>query len=147
MRLSTVGRYALRAMVDLAMHQGQGAVLRKDIATRQGISGHYLAHLFGKLKQAGLIDSVMGPGGGYVLARDASTISAADVLRAVEETLDPVFCVDTNPAVTCPRQDSCVTHLLWERLGDQIIKLLDSVTVADLCAQARRLSADKETIL
>ena len=138
---AAIGRTALRAAVDLALHQDHGPVLRKDIVGRQDISGDYLAHLFGKLRQAGLIRSVMGPGGGYVLARDAADISAGDVLRAVDEILEPVFCVDSSPETVCPRENSCATHLLWAQLGRQIIELLDSVTLADLCQQSRLLAA------
>lgn len=136
MRVSTMGRYALRAMVDLAQRQHQGPVLRKDIAARQAISSTYLAHLFGKLKQAGLIESVMGPGGGYLLSRDAAEITAADVLRAVDEVLEPVFCVDDDPQVVCPRTGTCATHQLWSRLGHHIVELLDSVTLAELSQEA-----------
>jgi Rrf2 family protein len=141
MRLSTLGRYALRAMVDLAQDQSNGPVQRRDIAARQGISGHYLAHLFSKLREAGLVESVMGPGGGYVLARSATDISAGDVLRAVEETLEPVFCVDENPETECLRVASCPTHHLWAQLARHIIALLDSVTLAELCDQAQWLAA------
>ncbi len=143
MRLSTLGRYALRAMVDLALYQDGGPVQRKDIVARQEISSNYLAHLFVKLREAGLIESVKGPGGGYTLARRAADISAGDVLRAVDEILEPVFCVDASPEVDCPRQDACVTRLLWAQLGQHIIELLDSVTLAELCEQARFL-ADRE---
>jgi len=129
-------------MVDLALNQGQTPVLRKEIVKRQAISGNYLAHLFVKLKQAGLVESVMGPGGGYMLARDAADITAADVLRAVDESLDPVLCVGDGPGALCPRADSCVTHLLWGRLGKAIIDLLDTVTLAELCEQAEWLRAE-----
>ncbi len=142
MRLSTLGRYALRAMVDLALHQGETPVLRKDIVERQEISSNYLAHLFVKLKQAGLVESVMGPGGGYVLARDPAAITAADVLRAVDEQLEPVFCVGDAPETPCARADTCVTHLLWGKLGKAIIDLLDTVTLAELCEQAQWLRAE-----
>jgi Rrf2 family protein len=146
MRLSTLGRYALRAMVDLALHEDRGPVLRKDIVARQEISSNYLAHLCGKLKQAGLIKSVMGPGGGYVLACNATDISAGDVLRAVDEILEPVFCVDVDPRLACPRADSCVTHLLWAQLGRHIIELLDSVTLAELCEQSRFLTSTEREV-
>ncbi len=140
MRLSTLGRYALRAMVDLALHQDHGPVQRKDIVARQAISTHYLAHLFVKLREAGLIESVKGPGGGYRLARSAADISAGEVLRAVDEILEPVFCVAAAPEMACPRQDACVTHLLWAQLGRRIVELLDSVTLAELCEQSRLLT-------
>ena len=142
MRLSALGRYALRAMVDLALHQGETPVLRRDIVERQGISGDYLAHLFGKLKQARLVESVMGPGGGYTLARNPGDITAADVLRAVDEQLDPVFCVEVEPETSCSHADTCVTHLLWGRLGKAIMDLLDTVTLAELCEQAQWLRAE-----
>ena len=133
MRFSTVGRYALRAMIDLALHSAQGPVQCKDIAERQEVSDQYLSQLFLKLRRAELVRSVRGPGGGYVLARDAAGIRASDVLRAVEETLDPVFCVDRDASMTCPRVDGCPTHWLWAQLGEAIHQVLDSVTISDLC--------------
>jgi Rrf2 family iron-sulfur cluster assembly transcriptional regulator len=133
MRLSTVGRYALRAMVDLALHNGEGPVRCQEIAARQELSVQYLSRLFLKLRRAGLIDSVRGPGGGYVLARDATLIRASDVLGAVDEILDPVFCVDRGQEPACHRADGCPTHWLWARLGQAIHELLDSVTLAELC--------------
>ena len=146
MRLSTLGRYALRAMVDLAMHQGQGPVLRKEIAERQELSSNYLAQLFAKLGRAGLVNSVFGPGGGYVLAKDAAEISAGDVLRAVDESLAPVFCVDCDQDETCHRAESCLTRPLWLRLGEQLTETLDSITVADLCEQPQLTDLDTECV-
>ncbi|MFL7808505.1 MAG: RrF2 family transcriptional regulator [Anaerolineae bacterium] len=137
MRLSTVGRYALRAMVDLACFGTDGPVPRYEVAARQEVSEQYLAQLFLKLKHAGLVDSVRGPGGGYLLARGAGTITAGEVLRAVEETLAPVFCVGDEEDMSCPRADGCPTHWLWERLGETIRQTLDSVTLSELCAHAR----------
>ena len=133
MRLSTVGRYALRAMVDLAMHQDRGPVLRQEIAERQEVSNDYLAQLFIKLRRAGLVKSVRGPGGGYMLARDPAKVSAGDVLRAVEETLEPVYCVGDGQGAACHRVDGCPTHWLWMRLGEAIHQVLDSVPLAELC--------------
>jgi Rrf2 family protein len=123
-------------MVDLALYAGEGPVLCKEIAARQEVSDQYLSQLFLKLKRADLVRSVRGPGGGYVLARDASRISAGDVLRAAEENLGPVFCVDDASEDTCPRADGCPTHWLWGRLGDAISGVLDSVTLAELCQHA-----------
>lgn len=138
MRLSTVGRYALRAMVDLALHAGQGPVLRRDIARRQEISSNYLAQLFRKLRRAGLVESVLGPGGGYVLARKSNEISAGDVLRAVEESLVPVLCVDAGSENACHRMDGCPTHLLWKQVGTAVVGVLDSVTLAELCEPVQK---------
>jgi len=123
-------------MVDLAMHAGEGPVLRRDIAERQELSAQYLSRLFLTLKRAGLISSVRGPGGGYVLARDPTQIRASDVLRAVDEILDPVFCVDEGQEPACHRADGCPTHWLWARLGEAIHDVLDSVTLAELCERA-----------
>jgi Rrf2 family protein len=133
MRLSTVGRYALRAMVDLASHADQGPVLCQAIAERQEVSEQYLAQLLGKLRRAGLIDSVRGPGGGYLLAKEPAQISASDVLRAVDEILEPVYCVDDDAESACHRADGCPTHRLWMRLGSAIAEVLGSVTLAELC--------------
>lgn len=136
MRVSTGGRYALRAMVDLALHAGKGPVPCRDIAERQEVSDQYLSQLFLRLKQANLVESVRGPGGGYVLAREAAQISARDVLDAVEEPLAPVFCVDEGQEAACHRVGGCPTHWLWERVGQAIRAVLDSVTLADLCTRS-----------
>lgn len=136
MRLSTVGRYALRAMVDLALYNEAGPARCAEIARRQEVSDQYLSQLFLKLKRADLVRSVRGPGGGYVLARSADEISAGDVLRAVEETIEPVYCVDEDSQATCPRVEGCPTHWLWAKLGDSISSVLDSVTLAELCEHA-----------
>ena len=140
MRLSTSGRYALRAMVDLANQEDESPILRKEIAERQEISSNYLAQLFLKLRQAGLVRSVLGPGGGYVLAKGAAEISAGDIMRAVGETLMPVHCVDEGQENTCHRADGCPTRVLWTRLGQQIAQTLDATTLADLCEQPPRIA-------
>jgi Rrf2 family protein len=146
MRLSTLGRYALRAMVDLALHQDQGPVLRKDIAERQELSSNYLAQLFAKLGRAGLVDSVFGPGGGYKLARSAAEISAGDVLRAVEESLIPVYCVDCDEEEMCHRAEGCPTRPLWKRLGEQVAQTLDTITLAELCEQSYLAEQSGESV-
>jgi Rrf2 family iron-sulfur cluster assembly transcriptional regulator len=122
-------------MVDLAQHEDQGPVQRKAIAARQAISNDYLAQLFLKLKRAELVNSVRGPGGGYMLAQRAAEISAGDVLRAVEESIDPVYCVEDGQDKACARADGCPTRLLWARLGDAVARVLDSTTLAELCGQ------------
>ena len=147
MRLSTLGRYALRAMVDLAVHQDQGPVLRKEIAERQELSSSYLAQLFAKLGRAGLVTSIFGPGGGYVLAKSASEISAGDVLRAVDESLAPVFCLEPTSDKRCERAADCVTHLLWKRVERSIEEALNSVTLADLCLWADALHGNAQEAL
>jgi Rrf2 family iron-sulfur cluster assembly transcriptional regulator len=143
MRLSTKGRYALRAMVDLALHGANGPVRREEIAARQEVSALYLAQLFTKLVKVGLVESVMGPGGGYVLARPASEIGSGDIIRAVEEPLVPVFCADAEPEESCHRRAECVTHLLWMDLGQRIEAFLDGVTLQDLRDQACELTSQQ----
>jgi len=140
MRISTRGRYALRALVDLAQHAGEGPVSRQDIAVRQEISTAYVAQLFRRLRAAGLVGGVKGPGGGYVLARDAATIRAGDVVRAVEGPIAAVDCTIPGLVPTCDRADCCVAHLLWRGLSDAMEEFLDSVTLADLRDQARQLA-------
>jgi Rrf2 family cysteine metabolism transcriptional repressor len=139
-RISTRGRYALRAMVDLALHADEGPVLRQDIAERQEISADYVAQLFRRLHTAGLVEGVKGPGGGYRLARDAATIRAGDVVRAVEGPVAVVHCTLLGDEPSCNRVDRCVTHLLWKRLSAVMTEFLDSVTLRDLCDDAQRLS-------
>ena len=142
MRVSTRGRYALRAMVDLALHAARGPVSRSDIAERQEISAHYIEQLFVKLRKAGLIQTVKGPGGGYTLARSAEDIKAGDVIRAVEGSIALVYCVEPRSRPPCPRMSRCVTHLLWKKLSKEMANILDSVTLKDLCEQARELERE-----
>lgn len=139
MEISTRGRYALRAMLDLAMHGGTRPMLRHDIAARQEISAEYAAQLFRMLRSAGLVRAVKGPGGGYALARDASQIRVSDVLRAVEGPLRVVYCVDPRGYVRCPRSEGCVVRQLWKELSDVITRFLDSITLQDLCLRAQAM--------
>jgi Rrf2 family iron-sulfur cluster assembly transcriptional regulator len=138
-RITTQGRYALRAMVDLTLHAGNGPVARCDIAERQDISADYVAHLFQKLQDAGLVEGVRGPGGGYRLARDADEIGAGDVVGAVEGPVALVHCVAPDSGSSCNRVDGCVTHLLWKRLSMLMRDFLDAVTLQDLADEARQL--------
>jgi Rrf2 family iron-sulfur cluster assembly transcriptional regulator len=140
-RVSTRGRYALRAMVDLARHADGAPVLRQDIAERQDISADYVAQLFRPLHAAGLVESVKGPGGGYRLARDSAAIAAGDVIRAVEGPIAVVHCTLPEDD-SCDRVEDCATHLLWARLSAVMAKFLDSVTLQDLCDEARQLEEE-----
>jgi Rrf2 family protein len=143
-RISTRGRYALRAMVDVAQHGDDGPVSRQDIAERQEISTDYVAQLFRHLQAAGLAEGIKGPGGGYCLSRDAALIRAGDVVQAVEGPVAVVHCIlpcpDTGPS--CTRVDRCVTHPLWKQVSEAVTDVLDSVTLEDLRDQAQRLDAD-----
>ena len=141
-RVSTRGRYALRAMVDLAQHAGNGPVSRQEIAERQEISADYLAQLFRRLQSAGLVKGVKGPGGGYRLGRDAAHIRAGDIVRAAEGPVAVVHCAlpcpDEGPS--CSRLDHCTTHQLWKQVSEALTKVLDSVTLKDLCSQPEPLA-------
>jgi Rrf2 family cysteine metabolism transcriptional repressor len=140
MRLSTKGRYALRAMIDLATHSDQTPVSRREIADRQGISPHYLEQLFAELRDAGLVEAVRGPGGGYRLARRAEEITAGEVVRAVEDVLSPVACLLADPDKQCERAPTCPTQRVWKELGETVSQYLDSLTIGELCEDARQLS-------
>jgi Rrf2 family protein len=143
-RISTRGRYALRAMVDVAQHGENGPVSRQDIAERQEISADYVAQLFRHLQAAGLVEGIKGPGGGYRLGRDAALIRAGDVVQAVEGPVAVVHCAlpcpDADPS--CPRIDQCVTHLLWKRVSEAVTDVLNSVTLEDLREQAEQLASE-----
>jgi Rrf2 family transcriptional regulator, iron-sulfur cluster assembly transcription factor len=135
MRLSTKGRYAVMAMCDLAQHQhgGQGPVSLAEIAERQEISLSYLEQLFAMLRKAGLVKSVRGPGGGYLLGQDRDEIRIADVILAVDEPIRATRCAPGAPVGCRGNRTRCLTHDLWEELGNQIHLYLRSVTLADVC--------------
>ena len=117
MKLTTKGRYAVTAMLDLALHFEQGAVTLSDIAKRQGISLSYLEQLFAKLRRNGLVDSIRGPGGGYNLAREPSRISVAEIVLAINENIDARRCGGEQ---NCAQDERCLTHQLWEDLSERI---------------------------
>ena len=131
MRLTTKGRFAVTAMVDLAMRQSRGPVTLAAISERQRISLSYLEQLFGKLRRAKLVSSVRGPGGGYNLAQAAQTISVASIVTAVDETLDATQCGGKE---NCLDDRRCMTHDLWATLNSKMHDYLSSVTLGDLVA-------------
>src|SRR3954463_15613218 len=133
MKLGTRARYAVMAMVDLARHGEAGPVSLGEIARRQGISLAYLEQLFAKLRRSGLVKSVGGPGGGYLLAHDRNDTRISDIILAVDEPLEVVHCTP-GEAVGCRGDRSrCLTHDLWEELGHQIHLYLSSVSLGDVC--------------
>lgn len=129
MRLTTKGRFAVTAMVDLALRHGKGPVTLAGISERQDISLSYLEQLFGKLRRHSLVDSVRGPGGGYTLAKPLDTVSVADIIRAVDEPIDATQCGGKE---NCRDEHRCMTHDLWVSLNAKIYEYLDSVTLGDL---------------
>ena len=135
MRLSTKAQYAVRAMVRLSLHSGCQAISLKDISRWEEISLTYLEQLFVKLRRCEIVNSVRGPGGGYVLARPADQIRVDQIIDSVEETLVPVSCMDDEGRCSCGTH--CVTHTVWQGLGERIRSFLGSVTLADLTEEAR----------
>lgn len=132
MKLSTKGRYAVMAMVDLARHSNGKSVALNDIAVRQEISLSYLEQLFAKLRRGGLVISARGPGGGYRLARGAAETRIADIILAVDEPIKATRCELGSPKGCTGHQGRCVTHDLWEELGRQIHIFLSAVTLDDV---------------
>jgi Rrf2 family protein len=140
MRLTTKGRYAVRALYCLSTYQTDRPTPLSEVAKRQNISLNFLEQLFVHLRKSGIVTSVRGPRGGYRLSKAPENISIGEILRAVGESTFPVFCSDdfTNGKKSCPRADECVTHMLWDKLGKTINKFLDSTTLADLADMGPR---------
>jgi Rrf2 family iron-sulfur cluster assembly transcriptional regulator len=138
MRLTTKGRFAVTAMIDVAMHSQTGPATLAGVSERQKISLSYLEQLFGKLRRAGLVASVRGPGGGYRVARPHGAISVADVIVAVDEPIDATQCGGQE---NCHDDRRCMTHELWANLNERILDYLQSVTLADLVAQQQQKTA------
>ena len=145
MRLTTRGRYAVTAILDLALHQQQGPVCLAHISERQEISLSYLEQLFSKLRRKGLVTSVRGPGGGYQLGRALADISVAEVTDAVNERIDATRCHGEG---TCQKGETCLTHHLWLDLSDQIYDFLAGISLADLVERGdiRRVSARQDRL-
>ena len=135
MKLSTKGRYAVMAMVDLAMHSDNKPISLADIADRQEISLSYLEQLFAKLRRGGLVRSVRGPGGGYLLAHEDTETRISDIILAVDEPIRATRCTPGQPFGCRINKSRCMTHDLWEELGNQIYLYLSSVTVADVVSK------------
>ena len=132
MRLTTKGRYAVTAMLDLALHNEQGPISLADISRRQGISLSYLEQLFSRLRKKGLVVSTRGPGGGYGLSRPATKIAVADVIAAVDEKVDTTRCGGT---ADCQGHEQCLTHDLWTDLSSQIRDFLAQISLGELMAR------------
>jgi len=145
MRLTTKGRYAVTAMLDLALHKEQGPNTLADISRRQGISLAYLEQLFSRLRKSGLVESARGPGGGYTLGHDSVDISIADVIRAVDESVDATKCGGQK---NCQGELRCLTHDLWEDLSEQISTYLDGISLEDLVQkQSVRQVSERQDVI
>lgn len=148
MKLSTKGRYGLRAMIDLADFSEEMPQSIANIAARQSISDSYLEQLMAKLRKAGLITSIRGSQGGYVLAKSSEDISVGDILRALEGDLSPVNCTGLNGENGCSESNNCVTRNVWKRIDDSIQKAVDSISLKELVEDNRkiRLSSDESNV-
>ena len=135
MKLSTKGRYAVMAMADLARQSDGKPVALADIADRQDISLSYLEQLFGKLRRGAQVKSVRGPGGGYMLARPVDEMRVSDIILAVDETIKATRCTAGSPSGCVGTKGRCLTHDLWEELGNQIHLFLSSVSLEDVIAR------------
>lgn len=135
MRMSTKAQYAVRAMVNLNLHSNGSPVSLREIAQRENISLTYLEQLFVKLRRGRIVKSVRGPGGGYLLARPAYEIQVDEIIDSVEESLVPVSCMDQKHGCVC--SDHCVTHNVWQGLGEKIREFLASITLEQLTHEAK----------
>ena len=140
MRLTTKGRFAVTAMIDVGLRQEKGPVTLAGISQRQKISLSYLEQLFGRLRRHELVESTRGPGGGYSLARASRDITVADIIYAVDEPLDATQCGGKE---NCQEEQRCMTHDLWAALNRKMVEYLDSVSLADLVQQQRARMAGK----
>ena len=149
LNISTKGRYGLRAMVEMALHHNQGPITLNVIAERQSLSEGYLEQLMIPLKRAGLLRSVRGAQGGYILAKNPGEIKVGDVIRALEGPISPVACVSEDYPEECLRFESCVTRVIWAEVRDKVAEVLDSYTLEDLirgekCSQLNRDNRDEK---
>ncbi|HJN02879.1 MAG TPA: Rrf2 family transcriptional regulator [Nitrospinota bacterium] len=145
MKISTKGYYSVRAIIDIAIRAKNSPVSLSSISIREDISLHYLEQLFMKLRRSNLVKSVRGPGGGYVLAKKPEEISIGDVLQSVEESVAPKqICVthhDKNKIENnrCDKIDECVSRLVWQKLSDKMMEILDSISLESLCHEHETL--------
>ncbi|MEO6353756.1 MAG: Fe-S cluster assembly transcriptional regulator IscR [Oxalobacteraceae bacterium] len=149
MRLTTKGRFAVTAMIDLALRQGNGPVTLSGISQRQEISLSYLEQLFGKLRRHKIVESVRGPGGGYNLARKAEDVTVADIIIAVDEQLDATQCGGKeNCQHSKPETGGrCMTHDLWSTLNAKMVDYLDSVSLKDLADQQIQKNTEQNVVV
>lgn len=144
MKLSTKGRYGLRAMIDMARYSEKEPVSISSIAVRQEISEGYLEQLVSLLKKAGLVKSIRGAGGGYILARNMAEISVGDILRALEGSLEPVRCAAFYSEEGCIASDGCVTKYVWQKINDNINRTVDEIKLDELVLESRRVNPQGE---
>lgn len=139
MKLSTRGRYGLKAMFQLALHNGEGPISLNQIADTQNLSVSYLEQLFAVLRKDGLINSVRGAQGGYMLSRDPKDITVGNILRSLEGNLAPSDCV-MDDEIGCGKEDGCVTKMVWVKIKDSIDEVVDSISLQDMINDENKLN-------
>ena len=144
MKLSTKGRYGLRAIIDLARYSEREPVSINSIAARQEISERYLEQLVALMKKAGLVKSIRGASGGYVLARNPEEISLGDVLRALEGSLEPVKCAAFSDGEECMAAGGCVTKYVWQKINESISRTVDEIHLDELVQESKELNPSGE---
>jgi len=143
MRLTTKGRYAVTAMLDLSLNYGEGSITLADISERQGISLSYLEQLFSRLRKQGLVSSTRGPGGGYRLSRPAEEITVLDVISSVDEKVDSTAC---KGKANCHDHEQCLSHELWQSLSEQIQSYLSNITLGQVVFNHKQ-KGNKESVI
>ncbi len=144
MKLPTKTTYGVRAMCDLAIHFGQGPVSAADISKREDISLEYLEQLLNRLKRQGLVSTTRGPKGGYILSRKPDKIKILEIIEALGNSVDPVFCLSEDNVKKCNRLDRCMTRVLWKQIADKTKEILDGTSLKDLCQEAKALVKEKK---
>lgn len=144
MKLSTKSTYGLRAMLSIALEADKGAISTLDISNREGISVTYLEQLLNKLRHKGLVESVRGPKGGYVLSKRPDKITVADIVNSLEENMSTAHCATIHKGtnIICKRESGCVPKLVWVKLAKAISDCLESMTLGDLASEAQRIDND-----
>lgn len=143
MKLSTKGRYGVKAMVDLAIHYGKQPSSIKNIAERQNISEYYLEQLFSSLRKSELIKSVRGAQGGYMLSRDPKDITVLQIMEVLEGPVEISDCIDENNEKSCDNMDCCATRLLWSRIKESIDSVMESTTLEDMLEDYNKMKINK----
>jgi len=138
MKLSTKGKYGVRAVFEIARHYGKGPISIKEIAERQGISFSYLEQILHRLGKAGHIESVRGPAGGYLLAKKPGDLTIGDIVRALEGPIALSHCLEPGEAGDCSQTDDCVARMVWTKVGAKIEEALDSISFNDLLRQQQK---------
>jgi Rrf2 family iron-sulfur cluster assembly transcriptional regulator len=145
MRLSTKSRYGIRALFDIAYHSEGLPTQIKEISSREGITPRYLEQIFQKLKKAGIVKSIRGPKGGYYLSRKPEEIMVREVILAVDETIEPIFCARSPKGrKKCLRETQCVAQVIWKEAGQRLSDYLNSVSLAQMCKLAQEMGIEKQ---